>query len=127
MIWLKVKIKHKQIHFLNEQQISIIPYTTNRLFCKDSFMFNRRTLINEQIQDICKILPQTEDISDSISKNWTEQAISCYNLGGNCSKCSIGTGHYSFVCQMHKVVAKLLKEVGTPTEADIQSVQDLSA
>ena len=77
-------------------------------------MFRRKTLINEQIQDVALILPQTDGISDSISKNWTDQAISCYLLEGNCQECSIGSVKYSFVCQMHKVVDKLLKEVGLP-------------
>jgi hypothetical protein len=81
-------------------------------------MFRRKTLINEQIQDVALILPQTEGISDSISKNWTEQAITCYQLEGNCQECSIGCGNYSFVCQMHKVVDKLLKEVGPPVDID---------
>lgn len=117
----------KQIHFLDEQQTSIIQYTVTKVVCKDKDMFNRKALINEQIQDICKILPQTEEISESISRNWTEQAVACYKLEGDCSKCVIGTGHYSFVCQMHKVVAKLLKEVGPPESADVQSVQDISA
>lgn len=85
-------------------------------------MFRRKSLINEQIQDVALILPQTEGISDSISKNWTEQAITCYRLGGNCQECSIGSGNYSFVCQMHKVVDKLLKEVGPPEDFDIDKI-----
>lgn len=78
-------------------------------------MFGRKTLINEQIQDVALILPHAENISDSISRNWTDQAITCYYLEGNCQECSIGCGKYSFVCQMHKVVNKLLKEVGPPS------------
>ena len=81
-------------------------------------MFGRKTLINTQIQDVALILPQTEGISDSISKNWTEQAMTCYYLEGNCQECSIGSANYSFVCQMHKVVDKLLKEVGPPSSLD---------
>lgn len=77
-------------------------------------MFTRKSLRTEQIQDVALILPQNESISDSISKNWTEQAVMCYELEGNCQECSIGSGNYSFVCQMHKVVNKLLKEVGPP-------------
>lgn len=85
-------------------------------------MFRRKTLINEQIQDVALILPQTEGISDSISRNWTEQAITCYQLEGNCQECSVGSGNYSFVCQMHKVVDKLLKEVGAPDDIDIDKI-----
>ena len=54
------------------------------------------------------------DISGSITKNWTEQALECYKLGGNCAKCSIAEGHYSFVCQMPKVVEILLTVNGEP-------------
>lgn len=54
------------------------------------------------------------DISGSITKNWTEQALECYKLNGNCSKCSIAEGHYSFVCQMPKVVEILLAVNGEP-------------
>ena len=84
-------------------------------------MFKRKSLINEQIQDVALILPQTEGISASISKNWTDQAITCYKLEGNCQECTIGSGKYSFVCQMHKVVDKLLQEVGLPSEFEIDS------
>lgn len=85
-------------------------------------MFTRKSLINEQIQDVALILPQTEGISDSISKNWTDQAIACYQLEGSCQDCTIGCGGYSFVCQMHKVVDKLLKEVGPPDDVEIDKV-----
>ena len=56
----------------------------------------------------------TLPISDSITKNWTEQAIECYNLNGNCAECSIMKGHYSFECQMPKVVEILKITVGLP-------------
>lgn len=49
------------------------------------------------------------EISDSIIQNWTEQALECYSLKCNCSKCSLSTGHYSFVCQMPKVIKALLQ------------------
>ena len=54
------------------------------------------------------------DISGSITKNWTEQALECYKLNGNCANCSIAEGHYSFVCQMPKVVEILLAVNGEP-------------
>lgn len=53
-------------------------------------------------------------ISDSITKNWTEQALECYKLNGNCAECSIMKGHYSFECQMPKVVEILKITVGLP-------------
>lgn len=53
-------------------------------------------------------------ISDSITKNWTEQALECYRLNGNCSECSIVKGHYSFECQMPKVVEILKAVAGEP-------------
>ena len=48
-------------------------------------------------------LPENE-ISTSITKNWTPQAVECYRLNGNCAECSIKQAHYSFNCQMPKVV-----------------------
>lgn len=60
-------------------------------------------------------VPQNNgDISDSIIQNWTEQALECYNLCGNCAQCSISKGNYSFVCQMSKVVQKLIHTLGEP-------------
>lgn len=59
--------------------------------------------------------PQNNGIfSDSIMQNWTQQAIECYNLCGDCSRCSIRKANYSFVCQMSKVVNMLLKTLGAP-------------
>ncbi len=54
------------------------------------------------------------ELSDSITQNWTEQAIECYMLNGNCANCSISKGHYSFVCQMPKVVDTLKILYGEP-------------
>ena len=59
------------------------------------------------------IAPQNE-ISDSITKNWTEQAVECYKLNGNCSLCSIKQAHYSFACQMPRVVEVLKLMNGEP-------------
>lgn len=59
--------------------------------------------------------PQTKgNLSDSITQNWTEQALECYRLNGDCSRCSISKGHYSFVCQMPKVIDALLLLYGEP-------------
>jgi len=61
------------------------------------------------------VVQPTVGISDSITKNWTEQALECYKLNGNCAECSIMKGHYSFECQMPKVVEILKLTVGEPT------------
>ena len=53
------------------------------------------------------------EISESITQNWTEQALECYKLGCDCSRCSISKGKYSFVCQMPKVM-KILLKMGKP-------------
>ena len=60
------------------------------------------------------VIQEQPTISDSITKNWTEQALECYNLNGNCAGCSIMKGHYSFECQMPKVVEILKLTVGLP-------------
>ncbi len=66
-------------------------------------------------------LPQTNgEISDSIVQNWTLQAYECYCLHCDCKKCSISRGHYSFVCQMPKIIKVLLKKQGKP---DIKLIQ----
>ena len=60
------------------------------------------------------IVQEPSTISDSITKNWTEQAIECYKLNGNCAECSIVKGHYSFECQMPKVIEILKVVAGEP-------------
>lgn len=54
------------------------------------------------------------EISDSITQNWTEQALECYKIKCDCSQCSIAKGNYSFVCQMPKVIDALVKSSGKP-------------
>lgn len=54
------------------------------------------------------------EISDSITQNWTEQAIECYKLKCDCAQCSISKGNYSFACQMPKVLDALVKSAGKP-------------
>lgn len=62
-----------------------------------------------------EFFPQTNgEISDSITQNWTEQALECYSIGCDCNKCSLAGGKYSFVCQMPKVIELLLKSSGQP-------------
>lgn len=55
------------------------------------------------------------EISDSITQNWTEQALECYRLKCDCSRCSISKGQYSFVCQMPKVLDILINISGKPS------------
>ena len=72
--------------------------------------------INVSIEDNIEILPQSQGISESITQNWTEQALECYNLNCDCSQCSIAKGNYSFVCQMPKVLGILIKTLGEPNK-----------
>ena len=64
-------------------------------------------------------------ISSSIVQNWTIQALECYKLNCDCKKCPITKAHYSFKCQMKKVVDVLLKTKGKPNEALIMSQNNL--
>jgi len=60
--------------------------------------------------------PQNKgEISDSITQNWTEQALECYKLHCDCANCSISKGNYSFACQMPKVLDALIKSLGKPS------------
>ena len=64
--------------------------------------------------EIYSYLPGNEEMSDSITQNWTEQAIECYQINCDCKKCSWANGHYSFICQMPKVIETLLETIGEP-------------
>lgn len=64
------------------------------------------------------IEPPRGEMSSSITKNWTEQAIECYKLNGNCRECSIRKAHYTFDCQMPKVVEILKLINGEPDIED---------
>lgn len=57
---------------------------------------------------------EREEVSRSITKTWTEQAIKCYMTGADCANCDIPRGNYSFQCQMDKVVPVLLESLGEP-------------
>lgn len=54
------------------------------------------------------------EISESITQNWTEQALECYRLNCDCGNCSISKGDYSFACQMPKVLDILINSCGKP-------------
>ena len=60
------------------------------------------------------IKPELSEISNSITKNWTPQALECYKLNGNCAECSIRKAHYSFDCQMPRVIEILKLYIGEP-------------
>ncbi|MBY0449260.1 MAG: hypothetical protein K2X01_01365 [Cyanobacteria bacterium] len=60
------------------------------------------------------ILTPDGDVSQSITQTWTDQAMKCHLLQGNCNECSIPKGGYSFTCQMDKVVPALFKALGPP-------------
>ena len=64
------------------------------------------------------IEPPRTEMSSSITRNWTEQAIECYKLNGNCRECSIRKAHYTFACQMPKVVEILKLINGDPEIED---------
>ena len=69
------------------------------------------SIINENVD---MYLPGNEEMSDSITQNWTEQALECYSIQCDCKRCSLRNGHYSFICQMPKVIDTLLQTVGEP-------------
>ncbi len=55
-------------------------------------------------------------ISESLTQTWTEQAVECYSIGCDCSKCSITKARYSFRCKMSEVVGILLEKYGEPQQ-----------
>lgn len=54
------------------------------------------------------------NLSGSITENWTEQALECYSIKCDCTKCSLRNGGYSFKCQMPRVIDILINVAGTP-------------
>lgn len=62
-------------------------------------------------------------ISESITQNWTEQALECYRLKCNCADCSVSKGNYSFTCQMPKVLDILIKSLGKPNRVKLEVVR----
>lgn len=74
-------------------------------------------------QKVRYLLPRNNgEISNSITQNWTDQAIMCYKSGSNCKDCSINNSNYSFVCQMPQVVKILLEQLGPPNEERIDKL-----
>lgn len=93
-------------------------------------MFNSAVRVNEYpsglrkgciITSISSIYtPQTNgEISPSIMQNWTKQAVECFEIHSECSRCSLRAGNYSFVCQMPKIVKALLKTYGPPQDCSL--------
>lgn len=75
------------------------------------------------IENIRYITPKTNgEISDSITKNWTEQALECYLSKYDCKNCTIGQSSFSFVCQMPKVINVLVKDLGPPDKDKINKI-----
>lgn len=62
------------------------------------------------------------EISNSITKNWTDQAMRCYLTGCNCENCSVAKGNYSFVCQMPAVIEVLLEQIGPPEQNKVKKL-----
>lgn len=76
--------------------------------------FNAQKVVSIENEEE-EFYPQNKgEISDSITQNWTEQALECYRLKCDCSLCSISKGQYSFVCQMPKVLDILINISGKP-------------
>ncbi len=65
---------------------------------------------------------EKSEISNSITKNWTDQAIRCYLSNCNCTDCSVAKGNYSFVCQMPSVIEILLEQIGPPEQNKINKL-----
>jgi hypothetical protein len=80
--------------------------------------------INTEKQTKISYLSQKDknEISNSITKNWTDQAIRCYMSCFNCTGCSISQGNYSFVCQMPQVVKILLEQIGPPEQNKVDKI-----
>lgn len=66
-----------------------------------------------------KFTPQIDKLSSSIVQSWTPQALTCYQLGCDCTQCEISQLGFSFVCQMKNVVEELLKK-GEPNQKDLE-------
>ncbi len=86
-------------------------------------MYTARKNYQPKDENVRYITPKNDgEISNSITRNWTDQAIICYSCGCNCMECSITQGNYSFVCQMHSVVKILLNQIGPPEKERIEKL-----
>lgn len=83
----------------------------------------KKDLFRLEPEKIRYIVPKNRgNISNSITQNWTDQAITCYMSNSNCENCSIKNHNYSFICQMPKVVKILLKQLGPPEKERIEKM-----
>ena len=90
-------------------------YALKRCSCHDSEYVVTSPATVTPINEL--YIPQTNgEISESIMQNWTLQAKECYEINSVCSKCSLSSGNYSFICQMPKIVKALLKAYGPPAQ-----------
>lgn len=57
--------------------------------------------------------------SETTSKNWTQSAIDCYQLGCSCSKCNLYKIYFypsNIRCRMKETVIELVRRLGIPKE-----------
>jgi len=88
-----------------------------------SFCLKRKTLNNHQEYKVRYITPKNNgEISNSITQNWTEQAIRCYKSKCDCPGCSISQSNYSFICQMPKIIKILIEQIGPPNQERIEKL-----
>ena len=88
-----------------------------------SFQFKRKRFPRAQEERVRYITPRNNgEISNSITQNWTDQAVMCYRGGCNCTECSIGQSNYSFVCQMPQVIKILIEQIGPPDQERIEKL-----
>ena len=84
----------------------------------------KKKALKPQEHKVRYIVPKNNgEISNSITQNWTNQAILCYTSRCNCTECSITQGNYSFICQMPEVIKILLEHVGPPDQEMVAKLQ----
>lgn len=55
--------------------------------------------------------------SETVSKNWTQSAIDCYEIGCNCRNCNLNKIYFlksEFKCRMKETVIELVRKFGKP-------------
>jgi predicted transcriptional regulator len=82
----------------------------------------RSTLLTTESFDNDTAMDELAEVSTSITQTWTDQAIKCYVTKSDCDNCSIPRGHYSFACQMNKVVPALLSSMGRPDSLRLEKL-----
>lgn len=118
---------NKQMITLNHNQymISLNKYDATLYYLIGMFKNMKNNLYSQYRRaENISYIPQKEnnEISNSITKNWTDQAIRCYLSNSNCIDCSIAKGNYSFVCQMSSVINILLEQIGPPEKNKIEKL-----